>query len=100
MMVVAANALSASDRRILLTHSFGDAFKRALENWDQVTKYWEHTCGLMTINGDFGSSKLKFEGVKENLDIIPDPFNTTISLLTTQPDPEPEDVAPSRESAD
>jgi len=37
--------------------------------------------------------------IKENLD-IPDPFNTTISLPTTQPDPEQEDVAPSRESAD
>ena len=67
-----SNALSASHRRILLlTHWFGDAFiKRAPENWDQVTKYWKHTGGLMTINGrDFGSSKLKFEGVsKENLD--------------------------------
>ena len=97
-----SNALSASHRRILLTHWFGDAIiKRAPENWDQVTKYWKHTGGLMTINGrDFGSSKLKFEGVsKENLD-IPDPFNTTISLPTTQPDPEPEDVAPFRESAD
>ena len=97
-----SNALSASHRRILLTHWFGDAFiKRAPENWDQVTKYWKHTGCLMTINGrDFGSSKLKFEGVsKENLH-IPDPFNTTISLPTTQPDPELEDVAPFRESAD
>ena len=93
--------LSNSDHRILLTHWFGDAFKRrALENSGQVTKYWKHTGGLMTINGDFSSSKLKFEGVsKENLH-IPDPFNTTISLPTTQPDPELEDVAPFRESAD
>ena len=80
-----SNALSASHRRILLTHWFGDAIiKRAPENWDQVSgdqvlEAHTHTGGLMTINGrDFGSSKLKFEGVsKENLH-IPDPFNTVL----------------------
>jgi len=93
-----SNALSASDRRILMTHWLGHAYKKASEDWNQVTKYWEHTGGLMTITGDFGASKLKFDGVNEKF-TIPDPFYANIAAPRARADPEPEDVAPSRESA-
>lgn len=91
------NALTASDRRILMTHWLGAAFKKVSEDWEQVRKYWEHTGGLVTIDGDFGASKLKFEGTNDNF-VIPDPFSAPLPTPRPRAEPEPEDTAPQRDS--
>jgi hypothetical protein len=84
------NELSASDRRVLMTHWLGAAWAKAMGKPETVRKYFEHTGALMTLDGDHGVSLFKFDGVSE-------PFEFLSAVLpaaeTVLPDPEATDEA-------
>ena len=55
------NALTASDRRILLASCYTKAVRRALEG-DAKLKYFQHAGALLTADGS-DDHLIKFEGV-------------------------------------
>ena len=83
-----SNVLTASDRRVLMTHWLGAAWEKAMAKPDTVRKYFEHTGALLTLDGDHGVSLFKFDGVSE-------PFEFMSAVLpaaeTALPSPEPPD---------
>ena len=59
-----SKGLTASDRRILLTHWLANAAKKTLAG-DAKWKYFEHTGALITADG-FGDDLLKLDGNPKN----------------------------------
>jgi hypothetical protein len=62
-----SNSLSASDRRVLLTHWVAAAWKKTISKPDTLRAYFEHTGALLDLNG---KSAFKFDGVKEPFEFL------------------------------
>jgi hypothetical protein len=62
-----SNSLSASDRRVLLTHWVGAAWAKAMAKPDTVRAYFVHTGALMTLAGQ---CEFKFDGVSEPFEFM------------------------------
>lgn len=58
------NSMSASEKRIKLTHWSGEAWKWCMEQSDHVRRYMEKAGGMMTADGS-GDDLIKLEGLPE-----------------------------------
>lgn len=61
------NSLSASDRRVLLTHWLAAAWKKAIAKPETLRAYFEHTGALMPLTGE---CNFKFDGVSEPFEFM------------------------------
>ena len=88
--------LTASERRILLSHWFADAVKKALEKTRALRAYFEHTGCLMTIDGS-EDHLIKLEGVprKDGENFVFE--DAEMAEVPTTAADEPEDEAPQRD---